>query len=275
MGTKIEWTDETWNPVSGCDPVSRGCDNCYARRDAQRLKGRFGYPELNPFRVTMHSDRLAQPFRWKRPRKIFVCSMGDLFHPDVDRSFIQDVFATMGHAHRHTFQILTKRPEWARAFLNMSYFPPGYYEDYGSISGQEPWPLPNVQMGVSVEDQLTYDLRVSFLLQIAAAVRFVSCEPLLGRIRLDDINDGYCYRSSLSIKEEYSPRTRMDWVIVGAETGPGARYMDPDWARDIRDQCRAAGVPFFMKSVSRGETIPDDLMIREFPNTGGEDGTAV
>ena len=220
---------------------------------SKRLAGRFGYPADDPFRVTAHEDKWDTPFKIKQPKKIFVCSMGDLFHEDVPTHWIHDVFATMGHAHWHTFMVLTKRADRMEDILDASsYFPDRYYEDFGAIKGSMPWPLPNVWLGVTVEEQ-KYDYRIRQLLNTPAALRFVSCEPLLGPIEFGLCTIGH-------------PRGSIGWVIVGAETGPGARWMDPLWAASIRDQCRDAGVPFFMKNVSGRETIPEDLLIREFPN---------
>ena len=296
MSTKIEWTDETWSPVTGCTKVSEGCRNCYAERMAKRLAGRYGYPadgmycitcmeyhegeecptclgRLIPrssFDVTLQPDRLDQPLRWKKPRMVFIPSMGDLFHKDVPFEFVDTVFDIMARADRHTFQLLTKRPERMLAFTQEW--------DYGD------WLLPNVWFGVSVENQEMADERIPLLLQTPAAVRFVSCEPLLGPVELgyECLECGEYYRfSEISNAEgecrdgvgcSGSERWRgVDWVIVGGETGPGARPMDPDWARDIRDQCQEAGVPFFFKQMSGRQTIPDDLRIREMPldNLGG------
>ena len=267
MGSsKIEWTEKTWNPVTGCTPVSPGCDHCYAARMATRLAGRAGYPADNPFAVTCHPDKLDQPLHWRKPCRVFVCSMGDLFHPDVPDSFIDQVFAIMAACPQHTFQVLTKRPErmvkylhnyghahlWDRIYaaartlpehkvlkrnlLNIQYFPA--------------WPLPNVWLGVTCEDQQRADERIPLLLQCPAAVRFVSCEPLLGPVDLGircnvpgmDCVDCPAPECSLRGNER-----QVDWVICGGETGPGARPMHPDWARSLRDQCKAAGVAFFFK----------------------------
>ena len=237
MGTKIEWADEVLNVVTGCTPVSAGCQNCYARR----MHGRFS---KEPFsEVKFHPERLDQPLRWLNPRRIFVCSMGDLFHEDVPDEFISRVFGRMRCANQHTFMILTKRPERMRWFI---------------------WNLPNVWLGVSVENQSTADERIPMLLKTPAAVRFVSVEPMLGPVDLLSIKtsdgDGPS-RELIWIGEGAG----IGWVICGAETGPGARPMDPTWARDLRDQCREAHVRFFMKQMSGRALIPDDLMIREFP----------
>lgn len=208
--SRIEWTNATWNPVTGCTKVSPGCKHCYAERMARRLT-LMGNPRYaNGFRVTLHPDLLSVPLAWRAPRVIFVNSMSDLFHPAVPGEFIEQVFATMEEAHWHTFQVLTKRPERVVA-----------------LAADLPWPA-NVWMGVSVESQ-RYAWRVDRLRQVPARVRFLSCEPLLGPLRLD-LNG-------------------IDWVIAGGESGPGARPMELDWARSVRDQCAAAGVGFFLKQL--------------------------
>lgn len=240
MPTKIEWTQETWNPVSGCDPVSEGCRNCYAERMARRLAGRCGYPEApNHFNITLHPDRLDNPLRWKKPRLIFACSMGDLFHPDVSFKLIGRVFATAIAADWHTaFQILTKRPERMHSFVTW----------FQTKTALNLCSFRHIWLGVTTENQRCADERIPVLLRIPAAVRFVSVEPMLGAMDL-----------ALYL-------TKLQWVICGGETGPKARPMKPEWARSLRDQCSAAGVPFFMKQVSGRETIPDDLKVREFPS---------
>ena len=213
MPTGIEWCQETWNPVTGCTPVSEGCAHCYAERMAKRLAGRYGYPKDDPFAVTLHADRLDQPLHWRKPRLIFVCSMGDLFHDDVFDTFILEVWNRFLEAPQHKYLVLTKRPQRMRDWLR----------------GRPP--LPNVWLGVTAENQRTADERVPVLLDIPAAVRFVSCEPLL---------------SPINFREKYS---KLGWVIVGGETGPGARRMELDWARWIHDQCIALKIPFFFKHI--------------------------
>lgn len=278
MATKIEWADETWNPVTGCTKVSAGCAHCYAERMAKRLRGRYGYPADDPFRVTVHDDKIVTPLAWRKPRRVFVCSMGDLFHPDieiVDSSVIRDVFAVMALCQQHTFQVLTKRPEVAKAMLTDDFAESVYWaadaiaEDYQYRVGEiaTAWPLPNVWIGVSAEDQAATDERIPILLHIPAAVRFVSIEPMLGPVLLDDgcnswltcdgrnreANEGECCEAYAMIGECFDG---IDWVIVGGETGPGARPMKPEWARSVRDQCREAGIPYFFKSW--GEWYPND-----------------
>ena len=216
--SSIEWTEATWNPTTGCDRTSPGCDNCYALTLSRRLKAmgnpkyqNDGLPQTSGpgFKLTMHPDQLALPHRWAKPRIIFVNSMSDLFHPEVSDSFIEDVFQVMLDTPRHTYQILTKRSRRLE-----------------SIAKQLPWPA-NVWMGVSVESD-RYTFRANHLRNVPAAVRFISAEPLLGplpNLNLDGIN----------------------WVIAGGESGAGARPMHPRWAMDIRDRCVEVDVAFFFK----------------------------
>lgn len=213
MSTNIEWTDETWNPVTGCDKVSPGCDHCYAETIAHRFKGTKAFPD--GFAVTLHPERLDQPLHWRKPRKVFVNSMSDLFHKDIPDEYIARVFATMALASQHQFQVLTKRPGPMRALLTR----------WAPIS--RPWPLPNVWLGVSIESD-KFCWRADALRETPAAVRFLSLEPLLGPLPSLDL-------------------TGIDWVIVGGESGHGAREMYPNWVYDIRDQCTTAGVAFLFK----------------------------
>ncbi len=271
MTNPIGWCDVTWSPITGCDPVSPGCDHCWARRMARRLAGRYGYPEApNQFDVTLRPDRLEQPLRWKKPRRVFVCSMADLFHPDVPFKYISRVFNVMSdcgdQGKQHVFMVLTKRPERIRPFL-AQWLP---YQ----VSGH----LPNVWLGVTAENQEQADKRIPLLLQVPAAVRFVSVEPMLSSINIERYlmscngcgNQGsaaYITRWEDSLcracgKEEEGPS--LDWTICGSETGPGARPMELEWARDLRDQCKESGTPYFFKKATGGD-VPDDLMIREFP----------
>lgn len=206
--SNIEWTEATWNPVTGCTEVSPGCAHCYAKTFAERFRGVPGHPYEMGFDLTLRPDRLALPLTWKRPRMIFVNSMSDLFHEEVPTSYVEQVFAAMAAAHWHTFQVLTKRSE-----------------RLVELAESLPWPS-NVWMGVSVENQ-RWTTRVDDLRRIPAAVKFLSCEPLLGPLELDLAD--------------------IDWVIAGGESGPGARPMRPEWARSLRDQCTAADVPFFFK----------------------------
>lgn len=232
-GTGIGWTDETWNPTTGCDRISPGCANCYALTMAGRLKKmgsakyqNDGDPRTSGpgFGLTVHPDTLDQPIRWTRPRMIFVNSMSDLFHRDVPEWFISAVWDVMTVAPHHTFQILTKRSRRMRQVLTG--------ESHGMAFSTMPWvgpvaPLSNVWLGVSVETE-PYQFRIDDLRATPAALRFLSLEPLLGPLDALDLTD-------------------IGWVIVGGESGPNARLVDPDWVRSIRDQCAAAGVPFFFK----------------------------
>jgi len=224
MPTKIEWADETWNPVTGCSHSGTpGCDNCYARRMAHRLRGRFGYPAGEPFRVTFHPDRLDEPRRWRKPRWVFVCSMGDLWHPDVDPLDRAAVIRATAAAPQHQYLFLTKRPERMAAEIE--------------------WRRsPNLWAGTSIENADAMVERLEPLLKTRAARRFVSCEPLLGLVDL-----------KLRYWDELS-RRKIRWVIAGGETGPGARPTDPVWARHLREDCAEARVPFFFKSW--GDWLP-------------------
>ncbi|MBF6187600.1 phage Gp37/Gp68 family protein [Nocardia farcinica] len=257
MSTKIEWTDKTWNPVTGCTRTSEGCRHCYIERTVpMRVAGRrFSGPEIGAtLPVQLHHSRLGQPLLWRKPRRIFVCSMADLFHDDVPDEFIGTVFDVMARAPQHTFQVLTKRPARVRALLSRwatqagKGFRASWRCDGGAWADTEAWPLPNVWLGVSVEDQRWADIRIPALLDTPAAVRFVSAEPLLGPIDLT--------RRGLLAPDEFE--RRLDWVIVGGESGRGARPMHPEWARSLRDQCSAAGVPFLFKQW--GEYITTEQM---------------
>ena len=251
MPTKIEWAEESWNPVTGCTAVSEGCENCYARRMAKRLAGRYGYPADGPFRVTLHPERLEQPFKWRKPRRIFVCSMGDLFHPDVPFGIVHKIFDYVAvEAGQHVYIVLTKRPERLKQYINE-------YEDWN------PSEAGNIWLGVSAENQARADERIPVLLSIPAAVRFVSIEPMLGRVNLRPVTRDEEYTDYLkgergatcqhiAVKPE-KLSGELNWVIVGAETGPGRRMMLPRWARDVKDQCVAAGVPFFFKQAYRND----------------------
>ena len=229
MTSKIEWTDETWNPISGCTPISDGCKNCYAKRMAQRLKGRYGYPEDDPFKPGIrHENQYKKLIIWKKPRRIFVCSMGDLFHKEVSTSLINTVMSFAMAASQHTFIFLTKRPE------RMAELRPWWWQD-------EP-PPKNIWLGVTCENQETADERIPVLLQIPASVRWVSIEPMLGPVDLSrwlpDPPEEIPYRLDDDV---------LQWVACGGETSSGARPMQSDWARCIREQCISASVPFFFK----------------------------
>lgn len=260
--TKIEWADSVWNPVTGCGKISPGCQNCYAERMSKRLAGRCGYPKENPFKVTLHPDRLEQPYNWKKPKRIFVCSMADLFHEDVPDDFIDKVFTVMAHAqwfYGHKFMVLTKRPERMRQFIlevekdiNQQKIPKKNPDGTTTHKITFAFPLQNIWLGVTAENQEQADKRIPVLLQIPAAVRFVSVEPMLGPVDLTDIHyDSITAIDALNglhgFPKPHADGPKLDWVICGGETGPGARPMHPDWAKSLRDQCRTAGVPFFFK----------------------------
>ena len=242
----IEWTDASWNPVTGCVEVSEGCDHCYARTFAERFRGVARHPYENGFDPMLRPERLDQPLRWRRPRMIFVNSMSDLFQEAVPDEFIAQVFAVMGIAAHHTFQVLTKRAGRMASLLAREDFVEGVrrllWNDpcAGSASDgrrAREWPFSNVWVGTSAEDQRWADIRIPKLLRTPAAVRFLSCEPLLGPLDLTRCLDAVG-----------SPATcAIGWVIAGGESGAGARPMDPGWARSLRDQCLTAGVPFFFK----------------------------
>ena len=284
LNSKIEWTDRTWNCVKGCSLVSQGCKNCYAMRQAHRFHGpgqpyegltqiANGHPVWTG-KVVCDESKLDEPLHWRKPCRVFVNSMSDLFQEDVPFEFIGEVLTIIGVAKQHTFQVLTKRPARMREFM-------ASHDCIGT------YPPPNLWLGVSVEDQETADERIPLLLQTPAAVRWVSYEPALGPVNLA-IPKGFVTTAEKGrIPDRYSAlmeHTRLydegdlhwpkiDWVVVGGESGPGARPMHPDWARSVRDQCVAAGVPFFMKQMGgvrdkRGalESLPTDLQIREYPN---------
>ena len=211
--TAIEWTDATWNPVTGCTKLTRGCDRCYAARFAERFRGIPGHPFEQGFTLTLRPERLSQPLSWKRPKRIFVNSMSDLFHKDIPVEFIDKVFDTMEAADHHVFQVLTKRSSLMKNYLLRRY--------RGTVAPQHIW------CGVSVEDHVA-TARIRHLRKAPATVRFLSIEPLLGPVGDIDLQG-------------------ISWVIVGGESGPKARPMKRRWVLEIRDKCRRAGVDFFFK----------------------------
>jgi len=231
--SKIEWTDAVWNPVTGCTKISVGCQNCYAERMSKRLAGRCGYPKDEPFKVTLHPEKINEPWKWKKPRRIFVNSMSDLFHDDVPFEFIKLVWATMVTSRQHIYMILTKRPKRMLEFFE--------WMEEQEFKVETTWPC--VWLGVSVENQATADERIPLLLQTPAVVKFISAEPLLGPVSLAGF-DGQTYRPWL---DSVAWEVDIDWIIVGGESGPGARPMHPDWVRILRDQCQASGTKFFFK----------------------------
>ena len=227
MKTKIEWTDAVWNPVTGCDKVSAGCKNCYA----ERVAGRF-WKDRKFTDVRCHPERLDQPLRWKKPRRVFVNSMSDLFHQDVPTEFIYEVFEIMAKSKQHTFQVLTKRPERMAFLLNEGRMGHILWRNNTGIET----PLLNVWLGVSVEDQKSFYERVPYLLNTPAAIRFLSCEPLLEQINLD-------------IPTSTSGKNLIHWVIAGGESGPGARPCKDTWIESIIDQCKGFDIPVFVKQL--------------------------
>lgn len=276
--SEIQWTDATWNLTTGCTRVSSGCDHCYAfqlhdQRHAAYLAGRM--PDApaqyhRPFsEVQLIPERLALPLKWTKPRKIFVDSMSDLFHADVPDEFLDQVFASMALAPRHTFQVLTKRPQRMKRYLTWE--EPSITRR-GRIQNQmdflwargglpqrvviDQWPLPNVWLGTSVEDQ-DAAYRIDWLVKTPAAVRFLSCEPLIGPLDISDrrldsftrLNPLTGRLTAMSGRDEGQSSSRLHWVIAGGESGPDFRPIDLDWARDLRDQCISAGVPYFFKQI--------------------------
>lgn len=211
--TQIEWTDATWNPVTGCSKITAGCDNCYAERFSERFRGVPKHPFENGFDLTLRPARLKQPLYWRASRRIFVNSMSDLFHKDVPRTFIDQVFDTMEAANWHTFQVLTKRSSLLTRYLNKRYA--------GSQAPSHIW------LGVSVEDAKNA-VRIKHLRMARAAIKFISFEPLIGPVGKVDLSG-------------------IHWAILGGESGPRSRPMAEEWALEIRDQCRAQKVAFFFK----------------------------
>jgi len=293
MTTKIEWAQETWNPITGCTKISPGCANCYAERMSKRLAGRCGYPKDNPFAVTRHLDKLAQPLKYKKSRMIFVCSMGDLFHDDVQDWMLDEIFGAMlacrilNNHPDHVFMVLTKRPERMKKYLtertpaellkawavasnwitldnpdvlfeelvcgatcrdwdeNGTNSNGSEYKPYGYTD--KLFPLSNVWLGVTAENQEQVEKRIPILLQIPAAVHWVSVEPMLSDVDLTfwaqfehPDNEGYGVDA---IKG-------LDWVVCGCESGSKARPTNLDWIVNLKDDCQEAGVPFFLKQMS-------------------------
>ena len=277
--SKIEWTESTWNPITGCTPVSEGCANCYAKREAEgRLRGKFGYPQDEPFRVTFHGeDRLNDPLRWKRPRKIFVCSMGDLFHEDVPVEWIDKVIDAVARCEQHRFMLLTKRPERMKSYFlalrddpeQAMRFRSGRTELHKyALALRRGEPLRNVWLGVTAENQQRADERIPLLLQIPAAKHFVSVEPMLGPVNFVDVPVGMLGPLRPIRKGLPADIPRIDWVICGGETGPEARPMHRKWVRSLRDQCVAAKVPFFFKSWGEWK-FSYEVIIPEYDKADG------
>jgi protein gp37 len=271
--TKIEWAAFSWNPITGCTKVSEGCRNCYAERQAKRFAGRAGYPAEHPFAVTLHPDQLDKPLHWRKPRRIFVCSMSDLFHPDVPDEFINRVLNVVGDADQHTFQILTKRPERMAAYFARHVELGATYDILNRR--QRAYLLENLWLGTSIEDQRTADERIPHLLRCAAARRFVVYEPALGPVNFLRPEAWWLGPPT----QAHGMHQGLDWVIAGGESGPKARPAHPDWFRSVRDQCQEAGVPFFFKqwgewvvpnaTVSEMEFVPKFKAGRQHPFDDG------
>jgi protein gp37 len=289
MGTKtgISWTDATWNPIRGCSKVSPGCKNCYAAGVAARFSGLskagkplafYGLAKRTPEgpawtgAVRIIEERLEDPLRWRAPKRIFVNSVSDLFHENLDFGKIGRIFAVMNDARQHTYQVLTKRPARMLEFFASASGRIHALDDKGRVPS-------HIWLGVSVENQAAADERIPLLLQVPAAVRFLSCEPLLEGVNLERVD----WNGSTGLCVLERAPTRIDWVIVGGESGSKARPFDLAWARSIRDQCAAAGVPYFFKQagarpVCCGEPVilssrsgadpaewPPDLQVQQFP----------
>ena len=276
--TKIEWSQKVWNPVRGCTRVSPGCEHCYAERQSARFikPGQYahGFAERTPSggsrwtgKLALIPEKLGEPLSWKQPALVFVNSMSDLFHERLSNRDIAAVFAIMAACPQHTFQVLTKRaarlPQWfdwlgdvapVETLGRIAAAHTG--RDFCDLSDGRPWPLPNVWLGVSVEDQKRANERVLDLLQTPAAVRFLSCEPLLGPLDLRSVGDEALKVNALNGGWEVPRNTashrqepRVHWVICGGESGPGARPMDISWMRSLQRQCEDAGVPYFAKQL--------------------------
>jgi len=293
--SKIEWTETTWNPVVGCTWKSPGCDNCYAARMSRRLEamGKADYVGLTSrkhFNGTVRTldHKLVEPLGWRKPRRVFVNSMSDLFHESVPFDFIDEVLAVMALCPQHTFQVLTKRPERMADYLQSAPFSDHVadriyhqvsrwldHEDGDPLGdgvrwdkahnlatwrGEGGWTLPltNVWLGTSVEDQASADERIPHLLRCPAAVRFLSCEPLLGPVDLHLMRPAEHLKGPCGGGSHLERRRFLHWIIVGGESGPGARPMHPDWARSLRDQCEAVGVALFFKQWGAWEPFERD-----------------
>lgn len=261
MGTNtgIAWTDHTWNPWQGCRKVSPGCANCYMYRD----KARYGQDPATVIRSS--TATFNSPLRWKEPARVFVCSWSDFFIEDADE-WREDAWEIMHKTPHITYQILTKRPENIAERLPMA------YRTFGGM-----WPLQNVWLGVTAENQEMADKRIPILLKTPAALRFVSIEPMVGPVDLERVQ--WPQRHKVDVLRRgawdvpgwfpgftnHGDMEGLDWVIVGGETGPAARMMQPEWALSIKGQCHSAGVPFFFKQMTNKTEVPDGLRVQEFP----------
>ena len=258
--TTIEWTDRTWNPVTGCTQISAGCDNCYAKTIAERFRGTSAFP--HGFDIQIRSDKVNAPLTWRKPTKVFVNSMSDLFHDGIHRVELHYLFAVMAVTPQHTYQILTKRHGRMRSLLNDPHFAHMVFHRADKVYGLRDrpnatwnWPLPNVWLGVSVENQQWADIRIPALLDTPAAVRWISAEPLLGPIDLKQavrtlgrerghgLTASYVHAGGCCERQLHG----INWVVTGGESGPGARPAHPDWFRSLRDQSAAARIPFLFK----------------------------
>ena len=331
--TKIEWAQRTWNPIIGCDRISPGCDRCYAITQANIRAANPNPKVAEAFAGTVHRtdagldwtgrvnvlpERLLQPLSWKKPETVFVNSLSDLFHKDVPDDYIAQVFAVMAAAPRHAFQVLTKRHGRMRSLLNSDGFLGAvgrhwmWNDSIPDDSTWPGWPLPNVHLGISAENQHWLDIRLPALMQTPAALRWVSAEPLIGPLSFwpddhagherDDTGEfgGWTWTClDCSGPEDQAPRVPwktydrsegigVDWVVAGGESGPGARRCELAWLRDLRDECAAANVPYFCKQLgsalgkelgagSKGGDLdawPADLRIRQFPGLPEMTGAA-
>jgi protein gp37 len=294
--SKIEWCDATWSPTTGCDRISSGCDHCYALTLAKRLKAmgsakyqRDGSPRTSGpgFGVTVHPATVNLPLRWRKPRRVFVNPMSDLFHAKIAEPWLADIFAVMATARQHTFQVLTKRHARMRSVMNQPAFL-DQVRERAVGKGMDParweWPLPNIWLGVSAETQKWAAIRILALLDTPAAVRFISAEPLLGPIDLTwlrGVNAIYPDWCGGTGGGTGCPHPLLDWVICGGESGPGARPMDIAWVRKIVEDCQYAEVAVFVKQLGsvlgrelgagpKGgdwDSFPAGLKARKFPRT--------
>lgn len=290
--TNIEWTDKTWNPTRGCSRVSPGCANCYAERQALRQKNTGykglvtitnGHPAWTGVVREVQGDTLEAPLHWRNPSRVFVNSMSDLFHESLPDEAIDRVFAVIARCPQHTFQILTKRPDRMREYLTENgghearrriqdvIDPPGTLGlNHDAMRLFDAWPLPNVWIGVSVEDQQRADERIPLLFQTPAAVRFVSYEPALGPVDFDDTRDWLTANKVYRNRELDGNLETLDWLICGGESGPGARSFKFKWALDAEEQCRLAHVPFFMKQVGSNSDAMDWMGMKLRDKKGGD-----
>lgn len=289
--TGIEWTDTTWNPVTGCTKVSPGCDHCYAEKITERFHGKGAFAD-----VKLHPDRRDAPLRWRKPRRVFVNSMSDLFHDQVPDEFIAHLWAVMAQTPAHTYQILTKRHGRMRSLLGTAAFKLtvlAQARDIDPYRRSPMWPLNNVWLGVSVEDQKHAELRIPALLDTPAVVRFLSCEPLLGPVDLTravwtrgdqrghGLTASFVHAGGCCERQFHG----INWCIAGGESGPGARPCDPDWIGSLLRQCQAADVAVFVKQLGGvwarqhgtdpkgGDWThwPQQLRVRQFPTVPSRD----